>query len=104
MGLKTLSLSMMKNAVFLLVFGQNLSGHWFKPMWSLESVFVVHYMHVLHFVCLCPHFWWHLHQKYSFIEIHIEQFIHVQFMFCKTLPTSNYCWVGTWVYTKYIPP
>ncbi len=30
--LKTLSLSMMKNVVSLLVFGQNLGGHWLEPM------------------------------------------------------------------------
>jgi hypothetical protein len=54
--LKTSIFSMMKKAVSLLVSGQNLGGHWLGPVWSLESVFVVQYMHVVHFVCLWPRF------------------------------------------------
>jgi hypothetical protein len=49
--LKTSSLSMMKKAVSLLVSGQNLGGYWLGLVWSLESVFVVQYMHCFAF-CL----------------------------------------------------
>jgi hypothetical protein len=54
--LETSSFSMIKKANFLLVFGQNLSGLWLRLVWNLESVFVVQYICVLHFVYLCPRF------------------------------------------------
>jgi hypothetical protein len=54
--LKTSSLFMMKKAVSLLIPPQNLGGHWFGSLWSLENVFVIQYIHVLYFVCWCPRF------------------------------------------------
>jgi hypothetical protein len=54
--LKTSSLFIMKKAISLLIFRQNLNGHWLRLVWSLESVFAVQYMHVLHFVRLCFQF------------------------------------------------
>jgi hypothetical protein len=48
---------MMKKVDSLLIFEQNLGGHRFGPLWSLESVFVVQYIHVLQFVWLWPCFY-----------------------------------------------
>jgi hypothetical protein len=64
--LETSSFSMMKKAVFLLIFGHNLGDLWFRLVWNLESVFAVQYILVLHFVCLCFHFLSHNHLKPCF--------------------------------------
>ncbi len=57
MGLKTSSLSMMKKVVFLLVSGQNLNGHWFRPceVWKVYLLFNICMFCIL-FVCVLV-FW-----------------------------------------------